>query len=79
MKRVFNIIYAKNLLMLPHTNTIKYGNDSIVFRSSISWNYLPNKIESQTIVCSFKKCIKIEVERTGNVKFVNSEVVVYIV
>ena len=50
---------SKNLLTLPQTNTIKYGSDSIVFRGSILWNYLPNEIESKTSVCSFKKCIKI--------------------
>ena len=49
---------SKNLLMLPQTNTIKYGNDSIVFRGSILWNYLPNEIKSQASVCTFKKCIK---------------------
>ena len=49
---------SKNLLMLPQTNTIKYRNDSIVFRGSILWNYLPNEIKSQASVCTFKKCIK---------------------
>ena len=49
---------SKNLLMLPQPNTIKYGNDSIVFRGSILWNYLPNEIKSQASVCTFKKCIK---------------------
>ena len=49
---------SKNLLMLPQTNTIKYGNDSVVFRGSILWNYLPNEIKSQASVCTFKKCIK---------------------
>ena len=49
---------SKNLLMLPQTNTIKHGISGIVFRGRILWNYLPNKIKSQTSVCSFKKCIK---------------------
>ena len=49
---------SKNLLMLPQTNTIEYGNDSIVFRGSISWNYLPNEIKSQASVYTCKKCIK---------------------
>ena len=48
----------KNLLMLPQTNTIKYGDDTIVFRGTILWNYLPNEIKSQNSVCSFKECIK---------------------
>ena len=71
----------KNLLMLLQTNTIKYGNDSIVFRGSILWNYLPNETKSQTSVCSFKKRIKnwSGVEWTAIVKFVNSETVIYIV
>ena len=46
------------LLMLPQTNTIKYGNDTIVFRGSILWSYLPNKIKSQASIFTFKKCIK---------------------
>ena len=33
---------SKNLLLLPQTNTIKYGNDSTVFRGSILLNCLPN-------------------------------------
>ena len=37
----------KNLLMLPQTNTIRYGNDSIVFRGSILWSYLQNDIKAQ--------------------------------
>ena len=49
---------STNLLMLPQTNTIKDGNDTIVFRGSILWNYLPNEIKSQTSVCSIMKCIK---------------------
>ena len=49
---------SKKLYMLPQANTIKYGNDSIVVRGSILWNYLPNEIKSQTSVCSFKKRIK---------------------
>ena len=44
--------------MLPQANNIKYGNDSVVFRGSILWNYLPNEIKIQTSVCSFKSCIK---------------------
>ena len=44
--------------MLPQTNTINYGNDSIFFRGSILWSYRPNEIKSQTSFCSFKKYIK---------------------
>ena len=49
---------SKNLLILPQANTIRYGNDSLIFRGSISWNYLQNDIKSKTPFCSFKKCIK---------------------
>ena len=49
---------SNNLLMLPQTNTIRYGNDSLTFRGSILWNYLGNEIKSKTSVCSFRKCIK---------------------
>ena len=48
-------IRSKKLFMLPQTNTIKYGNDSIVMRGSILWNYLPNDIKRQTSVCSCMK------------------------
>ena len=48
----------KNLLMLPQTSTIRYGNDSIVFRGSILWNYLQNDIKNAASVCSFKKRLK---------------------
>ena len=33
---------SKNLLMLPPTKTTTYGNDSLSFRGSILWNFLPN-------------------------------------
>ena len=56
-KSVQHDLRSKNLLMLPQTNTIRYGNDSIVFRGSILWKYLPNVIKSKTSVCSFKKSI----------------------
>ena len=36
----------------------RYGIDSLVFRGSILWNYLPNFINSKTSICSFKKSIK---------------------
>ena len=49
---------SSNLLMLPQTNTIRYGNDSLTFRGSILWNHLENEIKSKTYVCSFRKCIK---------------------
>ena len=38
---------SNNLLMLPQTNTIRYGNDSFTFRGSILWNYLENEINAK--------------------------------
>ena len=65
--------------MLPQRNTIRYGNDSIVFRGSSLWSYLPNDIKSQTSVCSCKKCIENwSKEGCKLQKFVN-KVVIYVV
>ena len=47
---------SKNLLILPKTNTIRYGNDSIVFRGSTLWNCLQNDIKSA--ICCFQIFIK---------------------
>ena len=49
---------SKNLLMLPQTKTTTYGNDSLSFRGSISWNSLPNDTKITASVCSFKSCIE---------------------
>jgi len=49
---------SKNLLILPQTNTIRHGNDRLIFPGSILWNYFQNDIKSKTPVCSFKKCMK---------------------
>ena len=51
---------SKNLLKLPQTNNIRYGNDSLIVRGIILWNKIKiqNKITSKTSVRSFKKCIK---------------------
>ena len=67
---------SKNLLMLPETNTVRYGDGSMLFRGSILWNYPPNVIKSRTSVCSFTKSI--QVERTTTAKFVNIEDVIFI-
>ena len=49
---------TKNLLQLPSTNTLSYGNDSLSFRGAILWNTLSDSIKSLAINASFKRSIK---------------------
>ena len=37
---------TNNLLQLPKTNTLVYGNNSLSFRGSILWNTLPDTIKT---------------------------------
>ena len=64
---MWNIFQAKdvaynlrtnNLLQLPSTNTLSYGNDSLSFRGAILWNTLSDSIESLATSASFKRSIK---------------------
>lgn len=60
MKRIFvrkdstYNLRVSNLLSLPHTNTTKYGVNSVFFRGSITWNTLPDKIKSVESLNIFK-------------------------
>ncbi len=49
---------TKNLLRLPSTNTLSYGNDSLSFRGAILWNTLSDSIKSLATSASFKRSIK---------------------
>ena len=49
---------TKNLLQLPSTNTLSYGNDSLSFRGAILWNTLSDSIKSLATSASFKRSIK---------------------
>ena len=45
-------------LLLPHVRTIKYGTNSILFRSIILWNSLPAHLKAAETVSSFKSLSK---------------------
>ena len=49
---------TKNLLQLPSTNTLSYGNDSLSFRGALLWNTLSDSIKSLATSTSFKRSIK---------------------
>ena len=49
---------TNNLLQLPKTNTLVYGNNSLSFRGSISWNTLPNTIKAAQNTKQVKYMIK---------------------
>ena len=49
---------VKDLVQLPDTRTLRYGNDSLAFRGSILWNTLPDKIKSANSVSHFKNNIE---------------------
>ena len=36
---------TSNLLVLPNSNTLTYGLKSIVYRGSMTWNYLPDQVK----------------------------------
>ena len=46
------------LLVLPETNTVQYGVNSLTFRGSILWNGVPNSFKMQTSLNLFKEKIK---------------------
>ena len=46
------------LLVLPPTRTIRYGVNSMAFRSSILWNKLPNNHKKVTTLSLFKENLK---------------------
>ena len=48
----------KDLVQLPETRTLRYGNDSLTFRGSILWNALSDRIKSENSVSQFKNNIK---------------------
>ena len=47
-----------DLLVLPQANTVRYGLNSITFRSGILWNKLPNNLKNITTLNAFKEKIK---------------------
>ena len=49
---------VKDLVQLPDTRTLRYGNDSLAFRGSKLWNTLPDKIKSANSVSHFKNNIE---------------------
>ena len=49
---------VKDLVQLPETRTLRYGNNSLTFRGSTLWNALPDTIKSANSVCQFKNNIK---------------------
>ena len=51
-------VRVKDLVQLPYTRTLRYGNDSLAFRGSILWNTLPDKIESANSISQFKNSIE---------------------
>ena len=53
---------VKDLVQLPETRKLRYGNDSLTFRGSI-WNALPGTIKSANSVSQFKNNVK---NRTGS-------------
>ena len=46
------------LLVLPETNTIRYGVNSLTFRSGILWNSLPKNYKKLTSLNLFKNSLK---------------------
>ena len=49
---------TQNLLQLPSTNTLSYGNDSLSFRGAVLWNTLSDSIKCLATSASFKRSIK---------------------
>ena len=49
---------TNNLLQLPKTNTLAYGNNSLSFKGSILWNTLPDTIKAAQNTKQFKFVIK---------------------
>ena len=49
---------TNNLLQLPKTNTLVYGNNSLSFRGSILWNTLSDTIKIAQNTKQFKNMIK---------------------
>ncbi len=49
---------VKDLVQLPNTRTLRYGNDSLSFRGSILWNTLADTIKSAKSNSQFKNSIK---------------------
>ena len=48
----------KNLLSLPSSKSSSYGTQSFLFRGSLMWNTLPDKIKSKPSLNSFKHALK---------------------
>ena len=49
---------TQNLLRLPPTRTETYGSNSLSFRGSILWNYLPDDMKNAQSVQLFKNAIR---------------------
>lgn len=49
---------SQSTVRLPPTNTRSFGLNSILFRGSLLWNTLPNKLKSSTTLHEFKRRIK---------------------
>ena len=56
----------KDLVKLPDTKTLRYGNDSLAIRGSILWNALPDKMKSAYSVIHLKNSIKDRTEFNYN-------------
>ena len=54
-----HILRSTNLLTLPEVNTVKYGNNSLLFEGVNIWNHHPNDIRCAQIFLAFKNFLKV--------------------
>ena len=54
---------SKNLLILPQTNTVRSGNDYLVFRGSILWNAVQMTLKAKPPSALLREVLNVGVER----------------
>ena len=55
LKRINYSLCKRNLLVLPPTSTVRFGNRSFLFRGSMLWNSLSDMVKASPSVDCFKK------------------------
>ena len=64
---------TKNLLQLPSTNTLSYGNDLLSFRGAILWNTLSDSIKSLATSAGLRDQLKSGRVTIARAKYVEKE------